>query len=160
MSDTPIQPDRLSHEDRDALMSLAREAAGSAYAPYSQFHVGAALLMGDGSVVTGANVENASYGLSLCAETVAVAHILSQPGTPCAQDVASTLVAVAVTGGAPGAPGQGASVTPCGRCRQMLNEVAQLGETDPLVWCDGGEAIVEMRLSQLLPHAFGPANLG
>jgi cytidine deaminase len=65
---------------------------------------------------------------------------------------------VAVTGGAPGAPGKGATVTPCGRCRQMLNEVAQLGGTDPQVWCDGAEPL-ETTLSALLPHAFGPANL-
>lgn len=147
MNDTPS----LSDSARGALMTAAREAASAAYAPYSRFHVGAALLMEDGSVVTGANVENASYGLSLCAETVAVAKILS--GTRLA------LQAVAVTGGAPGEAGQGARVTPCGRCRQVLNEIAQVGGTDPVIWCDGAEGVLELRLSQLLPHAFGPANL-
>lgn len=143
----------MTENERDALIAAAREAAGGAYAPYSNFHVGAALRLADGTVVTGANVENASYGLSLCAETVAVAKILSggEPGR---------LEAVAVTGGAPGAPGQGARVTPCGRCRQVLNELAQLGGTDPVVWCDGGDGVLELRLSELLPHAFGPANLG
>ena len=137
--------------NRDELLAAARTAAARAYAPYSNFHVGAALLFADGAVVTGANVENASYGLSLCAETVAVGKVLSEgPHTG--------LVAVAVTGGAPGAPGQGATVTPCGRCRQMLNEVAQLGRTDPAVWCDG-DTVLETTLSALLPHAFGPANL-
>ncbi|MFC0204372.1 cytidine deaminase [Novosphingobium soli] len=138
---------------RDALMSAARAAADGAYAPYSRFHVGAALLLADGTVVTGANVENASYGLSLCAETVAVAGILAQGSRP-------SLEAVAVTGGAAGAPGQGPRVTPCGRCRQVLNELAQLGGTDPLIWCDGAEGVLEVRLSELLPYAFGPANLG
>jgi len=138
-------------ETRTALMAAAREAAASAYAPYSRFHVGAALLMADGSIVTGANVENASYGLSLCAETVATAKILS--GTRLA------VQAVAVTGGAPGEPGQGARVTPCGRCRQVLNEIAQVGGTDPVIWCDGAEGVLELSLSELLPHAFGPANL-
>lgn len=149
------QPDSppITEDMRDALMARAREIAGQAYAPYSNFHVGAALLMGDGSVVTGSNVENASYGLSLCAETVAVAKILSEKGD------AGKLLAVAVTGGAAGAPGQGMTVSPCGRCRQMLNEVAQLGGTDPVVWSDGAQGIVEERLSTLLPHAFGPANL-
>ncbi|MED5546757.1 MAG: cytidine deaminase [Pseudomonadota bacterium] len=150
---TTITPDSLSEAQRDALLAQAREAAHSAYAPYSKFHVGAALLMGDGSVVTGANVENASYGLSLCAETVAVAKILSQSGE------AGRLVAVAVTGGAPGHPGEGMVVTPCGRCRQMLNEVAQLGGTDPVVWSDGADGVLEEPLSVLIPHAFGPANL-
>ncbi|MFC0687207.1 cytidine deaminase [Novosphingobium clariflavum] len=143
-------------DQRDALLAAAREAAARAYAPYSKFHVGAALLMADGSVVTGANVENASYGLSLCAETVAVAGILSSGDR--AGDK-GRLEAVAVTGGAPGAPGEGDVVSPCGRCRQVLNEIAQIGGSDPLVWCDGRDGPVEMRLSQLLPYAFGPANL-
>lgn len=141
-----------SAQQRDALLDAARQAAQGAYAPYSRFHVGAALLLEDGRVVTGANVENASYGLSLCAETVAIASILSRGETP-------RLHAVAVSGGVAGAVGEGAVVTPCGRCRQVLNELAQLGGTDPVVWSDSGEGPLEMRLSQLLPHAFGPANL-
>ena len=142
----------MSESKQDALIAAAQEAAAAAYAPYSNFRVGAALLMADGSVVTGANVENASYGLSLCAEALAVAKILSSPQR-------GSLEAVAVTGRPPGAVGKGATVTPCGRCRQILNELAQLGGTDPVVWCDGGEEVLELRLSQLLPHAFGPANL-
>jgi len=143
--------------NRDTLIAAARAAAANAYAPYSGFHVGAALLFADGSVVTGANVENASYGLSLCAETVAVAKVLSGDG------LAPVLKAVAVTGGTIGSDGTwrvaDMAVTPCGRCRQMLNEVAQLGGSDPQVWCDGGDGVAA-RLSVLLPHAFGPANLG
>jgi cytidine deaminase len=64
------------------------------------------------------------------------------------------LVAVAVSG-----PGQ-LPVTPCGRCRQVLNELAQLGGTDPTVWCAGEGDVLEMRLSELLPHAFGPGIFG
>ncbi|HKT86778.1 MAG TPA: cytidine deaminase [Novosphingobium sp.] len=143
----------MSGGKRDALIAAARKAAAAAYAPYSNFHVGAALLMADGSVVTGANVENASYGLSLCAETVAAAKILSS-------GMRVSIEAVAVAGGEPGKAGKGAAITPCGRCRQILNELAQLGGTDPVVWCDGGEGVLELRLSELLPHAFGPANLG
>ena len=143
----------LEVTERHALMLAARDAATRAYAPYSKFHVGAALMLADGSIVTGSNVENASYGLSLCAETVAVGKILSSG------DTGQRLIAVAVTGGVPGAAGRGAVVTPCGRCRQMLNEVAQLGDTDPLILCDGADQVLELRLSQLLPHAFGPANL-
>jgi cytidine deaminase len=142
--------------DRDTLLSRAAEAAKRAYAPYSKFHVGAALAFADGSVVTGSNVENASYGLSLCAETVATASAMNA-------GVRGGLVAVAVIGGPADADagGGGVTVTPCGRCRQVLNELAQLGGTDPVIWCGGGDrAPLELRLSELLPHAFGPAHLG
>ncbi len=138
--------------DRDTLIAAARAAATTAYAPYSNFHVGAALGFADGSVVTGANVENASYGLTLCAETVAVGKALSE-------DWRGSLEAVAVIGGKAGEVGAGAPVTPCGRCRQMLNEVAALGASDPLVWCVGEDEVLELRLSALLPHAFGPDSL-
>ncbi len=137
--------------DRASLIAAAREAARQAYAPYSRFHVGAALGFADGSVVTGANVENASYGLTLCAETVAVSKAMNQGAR-------GGLLAIAVIGGNNGEIGP--AVTPCGRCRQVLNELAQLGGTDPVVWCAGEADVLEMRLSELLPHAFGPANLG
>lgn len=136
---------------RDDLIARAREAASRAYAPYSRFHVGAALAFADGRVVTGANVENASYGLALCAETAAVASAMNAGAR-------GGLVAVAVIGGK--VDGASATVTPCGRCRQVLNELAQLGGTDPVIWCAGGEEVLELRLSDLLPHAFGPASLG
>ena len=137
--------------DRDTLISAARRAMGGAYAGYSRFHVGAALGFADGSVVTGANMENASIGLSLCAETVAAAKAMNDGQR-------GGLLAVAVIGGIDGQ--LGLTVTPCGRCRQVLNELAQLGRTDPVIWCVGAEEVLELRLSALLPHAFGPANLG
>ncbi len=137
--------------DRDALIAAARSAQAQAYAPYSRFHVGAALGFADGTVVTGANVENASYGLTLCAETSAVAKAMNDGAR-------GGLEAVAVVGGIEGADGP--VVTPCGRCRQMINELAALGGTDPVIWCVGADEVLELRLSQLLPHAFGPANLG
>lgn len=143
--------------DRAALIAAAQAASARAYAPYSGFHVGAALAFADGSVVTGANVENASYGLALCAETSAVAGAMND-------GVRGGLLAVAVIGGAPGADGAAtpgeAPVTPCGRCRQVLNELAQLGGTDPVIWCVAEGSVLELTLSALLPHAFGPANLG
>jgi cytidine deaminase len=103
-------------------------------------------------VVTGANVENASYGLTLCAETVAVGKALSEHWR-------GALEAVAVIGGKAGVVGAGAPVTPCGRCRQMLHEVAALGASDPLVWCVGASDVLELKLSDLLPRAFGPEAL-
>jgi cytidine deaminase len=136
------------------LIEAARGAAANAWAPYSHFSVGAALLMADGSIVTGANVENASYGLSLCAETVAVAKASAEGRM---RDV----VAVGVIGGMAGKDGI-EPILPCGRCRQVLNEAAQAGKRDLKVWCSGltGGPIAEYSLSDLLPHAFGPANLG
>jgi len=142
----------MSVPDRDTLIAAARAAAQSAYAPYSRFHVGAALAFADGSVVAGSNVENASYGLSLCAETVAASRAMNEGRR-------GGLVAVAVIGGVAGSVGEGPPVTPCGRCRQVLNELAQLGGTDPVIWCAGGEDVLELRLSALLPHAFGPDSL-
>ena len=142
--------------DREELIAAARAAAAHAYAPYSKFHVGAALAFADGSIVTGANVENASYGLTLCAETVAVAAAMSagQRGP---------LLAVAVTGGPAGADGAmklcATPVTPCGRCRQLLHELAGLSGSDPAVWCEGSDGVLELRLSALLPHAFGPEKI-
>jgi cytidine deaminase len=138
----------------ERLIEAARGAAANAWAPYSHFSVGAALLMSDGSIVTGANVENASYGLSLCAETVAVAKA-STDGRM--RDV----VAVGIVGGMTGKDGI-EPILPCGRCRQILNEAAQAGKRDLQVWCSGltGGPIAAYALSDLLPHAFGPANLG
>lgn len=137
--------------DNEALIAAARAAMAHAYAPYSGFKVGAALRFADGTVVIGSNFENASYGLSLCAETVAAA-LASQQGHR------AGLVAVAVVGARGGVPG--AVVAPCGRCRQVLHELASLGGTDPLIIASGAHETVEMRLSALLPLAFGPANLG
>ena len=116
--------------------------------------MGAALGFADGAIITGANVENASYGLSLCAETVAVAKAMNEGRR-------GGLVAIAVAGGPESGVGA-APVTPCGRCRQMLSELAQAGGTDPLVWSAGlaGGEVLETRLSVLLPLAFGPASLG
>lgn len=136
---------------RDALLAAAREAARHAYAPYSKFHVGAALLLEDGAVVTGANVENASYGLSLCAETVAIAKVANLGRL-------DAVVEVAIVGGVAGTPGE--AVFPCGRCRQILNEAAslrakRLAGFDLLIHCGGATH----PLSALLPHAFGPADL-
>ncbi|MEO5494773.1 MAG: cytidine deaminase [Sphingomonas sp.] len=140
--------------DAERLITAARMAAANAYAPYSGFSVGAALLMDNGDVIVGANFENASYGLSLCAETVATA-------TTSAAGRLSEIVAVGIVGGMTGKEGVD-PVLPCGRCRQVLNEAAQRGKRDLAIYCSGltGGPIEHYRLSDLLPHAFGPASLG
>ena len=144
--------------DQGKLIDAARGAARHAHAPYSRFGVGAALLLTDGSVVTGANFENASYGLSLCAETVALAKANSEGRL-------AEVQAVAVIGGAlaaDGSLGGAAPVRPCGRCRQVLKEAADVGGRDLIVHCASadGSTIETHRLSDLLPHAFGPVDLG
>lgn len=139
----------LAPEQEAELIAAAFAAAEEAYAPYSDYPVGAALLFADGAVIVGCNVENASYGLSLCAETVAVAKALGEGRR-------GGLQAVAVVG----LKADAEPITPCGRCRQVLNEVAALGGTDPLVLCVSAEGVRRVKLSALLPHAFGPGHLG
>jgi cytidine deaminase len=140
--------------EEQTLIGAARAAMGNAYAPYSRFAVGAALRMADGSILAGSNFENASYGLSLCAETVAIAAAN-------AQGRLKDIVAIAVAGAPMDGPGD-AVVTPCGRCRQVLNEVQDVaGREIPILCVSGdGKSVTRHRLSALLPHAFGPANLG
>jgi cytidine deaminase len=113
----------------------AREARSRAIAPYSNYRVGAALLASDGTVYTGANIENATYGLTMCAERVALYRALHES--------AREFVAIAVAADGP--------VTPCGACRQLLWE-----------FCGDIEVILEDRtlnLSYLLPDAFDRDNL-
>ncbi|NBS24273.1 MAG: cytidine deaminase [Altererythrobacter sp.] len=132
--------------NRDSLIAAAKRALENSYSPYSKFRVGAALRFADGTVVTGTNIENASYGLTLCAETVAIVKAMDDGHR-------GGLDEIAVIGDTD------APVTPCGRCRQVLNELADLGATDPIVYCAGSDDVVETRLSELLPRAFGPASL-
>lgn len=121
-----------------ALRAEARAAVARAYAPYSSFPVGAAGLVDDGRVVTGCNVENASYGLTLCAECSLVSVLHATGG--------GRLVAVACVAA------DGAPLVPCGRCRQVLLEH---GGEDLLIEAPSGV----VRLADLLPQAFGPADL-
>jgi cytidine deaminase len=124
--------------DWPALRAAAVEAMGRAYAPYSGYPVGAAALVDDGRVVVGCNVENASYGLGLCAECGLVSELLISGG--------GRLVAFSCVNG------QGDVILPCGRCRQLLHEHG------------GPELLLETTsgirpLSELLPDAFGPEEL-
>jgi cytidine deaminase len=120
----------------------AREARERAYAPYSRFLVGAALLADDGRVIPGANVENASYGLSMCAERTAAFRAASEGVRSYAA------IAVAASNDAPS--------WPCGACRQVLWELGP----EMLVVTEGLGGHREVRpLADLLPNAFGPADL-
>lgn len=140
------------------LIAAARGAMVHAHAPYSRFAVGAAVRLTDGEIVTGSNFENASYGLSLCAETVALAAAN-------ARGRLTDIEAIAVVGGAMGADGKvtgDAIVTPCGRCRQIMNEAEQMAGRALAIYCVApeGDAVVEHSVAELLPHAFGPGDLG
>jgi len=124
--------------DWKRLVAAAHDAAAHAYAPYSHYPVGAAGLVDDGRTVVGCNVENASFGLTLCAECALVSALHLTGG--------GRLVAVVCV------TGDGTPVTPCGRCRQLLYEH---GTADLLV----GTATTPVALSALLPDAFGPPDL-
>lgn len=125
--------------DWDALRAQAREVADRAYAPYSGVRVGAAALVDDGRIVVGCNVENASIGLTTCAENGVASALASSGG--------GRIVALAVVAG------DGEYLAPCGRCRQVLFEFA-----DPGMVIDAGAAGT-VTLGELLPGAFGPADL-
>lgn len=122
--------------DWDVLRARAREAARHAYVPYSRFRVGAAALVDDGRIVTGCNVENASYGLTLCAECALVGQLHLSGG--------GRLVAICTLG-------NDAPVTPCGRCRQLLWEH---GGPSLLVEVDGAPR----PMTEMLPAAFPEAS--
>jgi cytidine deaminase len=117
------------------LRRLATEVAGLAYAPYSKLMVGAAGVTDTGSIVTGCNVENASYGLTLCAECGLVSALFASG--------AARLVAVSVVAG------DGQPLTPCGRCRQLLLE-----HGGPELLVDGGEGTDPALIGDLLPGGF------
>jgi cytidine deaminase len=124
--------------DWDALRAAATEVMGRAYVPYSEFPVGAAGLVDDGRVVVGCNVENAAYGVVLCAECGVVSQLHATGG--------GRLVALSCVDGV------GDPLMPCGRCRQLLWEN---GGPDCLVDAAGGP----LSMAELLPHAFGPESL-
>ena len=130
----------VNETERATLMALAVKAAEQAYAPYSKFRVGAALLLEDGSVVTGCNVENCSYRLTSCAEQGAIARAVAERGP------GIRLRAVAV------ANLNGAASMPCGACRQTLAEFG--GDATVVLYPGEGGALEETTLGELLPHAF------
>jgi cytidine deaminase len=135
-----IAANSLSPADQQRLRKLAESAAANSYSPYSHFRVGAALLLDDGSIVTGCNVENCSYRLTSCAEQAAIARAVSERGPKI------RLHAVAV------ANLNNSASMPCGACRQTLSE---FGDDDVLILYPGQEGSQESTtLGELLPHAF------
>jgi cytidine deaminase len=132
----------LSSDTLDALARAAREASTRAYCPYSKFHVGAAVLTDDKVITAGCNVENASYGLTICAERNAVFRGVAEGRRH--------IVAVAVYTPTP------QPTAPCGACRQVLFEFGP--DAEVVSFCDSSE-VLHARLRDLLPHAFGPASL-
>ena len=133
----------VTAETRDRLIAAACAARPNAYAPYSRFTVGAALLADDGRIYTGVNVENASYGLTICAERNAVGAMVVEDG------LRILAVAVCTENG----------VTPCGACRQVLSEFTD-DEVDVPVWIvDGQGGVRETTLAALLPDDFGARHL-
>ncbi len=130
--------------DDAALIKAAITARHNAYAPYSEFDVGAAILDENGAIHSGQNIENAAYPNGICAETAAIAAMIAAGGR--------RIAAIAVAGG------DGESLcTPCGGCRQRIREFA--APDTPIIICDDKDQQARFTLADLLPASFGPENL-
>ena len=140
MEEKALNKAGISRIDDELLISKAKEAMQFSYSPYSHFKVGACLLAADGRMFTGCNIENASYGLTNCAERTAVFKAVSEGARE------FTVIAIAA---------EKALAWPCGICRQALNEFAP-GIRVLVTW---GDHVEEAPLSALLPHGFGPNEL-
>ena len=132
----------MSQTSNQPLLNACREVLAMAYAPYSKFHVAAALKSVDGRIFTGVNVENSSYGLTMCAERVAL-------GSAVAAGVRE-FSAIAIT------CGTGHFLTPCGACRQVMAEFAP---SLTIIVLEGSGKTSELSLAELLPAAFSKADL-
>jgi len=130
---------KLSSQERDSLLDSARQALKRAYAPYSNFHVGAAVLTEDGQLFSGCNVENASYGLTICAERSAIFTAVQQ-----AAGGKLAIRAVAVVNG------DELPCSPCGACRQVIFEFGE----NAIVIFKGQQSYLEMPIQELLPESF------
>jgi cytidine deaminase len=151
--DSPVPVSSLAPPDRE-LCEKAAEVARTAYEPYSKFSVGAAVRTRSGKIYVGSNLENAAYGVGICAEVSAVTAANS------AGDF--DIVAIAVVGyPTENLAAGGDIVTPCGRCRQIILEASHVSVTDiKVIACNGDLSRCRVyTISQLLPDGFGPANL-
>lgn len=133
---------RPTQKTLQELTKRAKAVSDKAYCAYSRFRVGAAVLTEDGAIFEGCNVENASYGLTICAERNAVFQMVARGK--------QTIAAVVIYTPTP------TPSAPCGACRQVINEFGP--DAYILSVCDGND-VLEKKLSELLPEAFGPANL-
>jgi cytidine deaminase len=131
----------LSEEEKKKLLQKAQQARQNAYAPYSGYHVGAALMTKSGKIFTGANVENAAYPVTMCAERVALFNAVA------AGERAFKALIVATRNGG----------TPCGSCRQALSEFGL--DTRVILVDEGGNLTQETTVGELLPGAFGSGDL-
>ena len=131
----------MTDEGRNSLIAAAQSAREWAYAPYSHYQVGAALLADSGRIYTGVNVENAAYPSSICAERVAVFKAVSE-----GERRFEAIAIVTRNGG-----------MPCGACRQVLSEFGL--DLQIIVANEAGRPVLEARLGEMLPEAFGPADL-
>ncbi len=143
----PQQDARQQHPQQQALVQAARAVRARAYAPYSRFAVGAAVLDEQGRIHAGANVENAAYPQGWCAETSALAALVAAGGRRV------LAVAVCAEAATPGQP-----VSPCGGCRQKLREFA--ADDCPVWLADMQTVLATFTVGELLPCSFGPVHLG
>ena len=142
--------DGAQYEEAVRLMNMAQEARAYAYALYSRFAVGAALLCKDGSIVNGCNVENAAYSPGNCAERTAVFKAVSEGKRE--------FSAIAIVGAKEGEVPDGSSMcTPCGVCRQVLGEFCEAESF--WIYMTNGKELFAYTLDELLPLSFGPAQL-
>jgi len=134
-------PMAINPQQREGLLKEAQQARHNAYAPYSKYKVGAALLTESGKVYTGVNVENAAYPLSICAERTAVFKAVSD-----GESKFSAIVVVTENGG-----------SPCGSCRQVMAEFAP--DMDVIIAAEDGRIDLETTVADLLPYYFSPDDL-
>jgi len=130
--------------DIKALISAANETRGKAYAPYSNFTVGAAIIDEKGNVHSGCNVENAAYPQSQCAEATAIGTMIANGG----REISAIVIA---------GPENGSPCTPCGGCRQRIREFAS--PRTAIIICSDEKILAEYSITDLLPDSFGPENL-
>jgi len=130
----------------DELIAAAKKARNNAYAPYSKFEVGCAVQLHDGRIASGTNVENSSYGLTVCSERHAIAAAVLMGAKP------GDVTRVAIAGDSP------VSVPPCGACRQVLSEFSS-EQTQILIYNYRDDSVVSFTMGELLPEAFSPKNL-